>query len=112
MKKSILVLFIILVSCATAIIYLKIQFDNSNTMRNKLKGELDFACGKDDLDLLHLSTMQSTNIIKSNNYSIVFPSYPSWSPDGTKIILSQYKDNIGLLTMIDNMRFFRKLVAA
>ena len=101
MKRTIKVLLVCLIVSAIAIILICGQeYRKTNKIANSLKGELLFAYGKDGLYILTLPTEKLDNIAESENYSIVFPSYPSWSPGGKEIVLSQYKENIGLLTII------------
>jgi len=101
-NKIIYSIIFILLLLASGILYRNIQTVNTEkVLKNTLKGEIIFASGKDGLYLLRLPSGKVENINNLYKYEMVFPSYPSWSPDGTKIILSQYKDNIGLLTIID-----------
>lgn len=101
MKWITKVFLVCLVLSAAVIIDISGQeHDKADVTTNDLKGELLFAYGKDGLYILCLPTMELCNIIEQGNYSMVFPSYASWSPCKKEMVLSQNKGGRGLLTMI------------
>jgi len=95
-------MFLICVFISVAVILLAScqESANTNMITNNVEGELLFAYGKDGLYILKLPTKELNNIIESEISGIIFPSYPSWSPNGKEIVLSQYKEGTGLLTII------------
>jgi len=100
MKKGIAIAlgFLLLI---TAIVYLNVrQGKQVGVIKNSLSGKITFPVGKDELYVLRLPSMQ-LDAVQLNGYHFVFPSYPSWSPDGKKIALSHDKENVGILTILD-----------
>lgn len=84
-----------------AILYLNIRQDkHAGVLKNNLTGNITFPVGRDELYILRLPSMQ-LDLVQLNGYRFVFPSYPSWSPDGQKIAFSQDRENVGVLTVLD-----------
>lgn len=100
MKRSVKILMGFFVVAIITILFLFMHSSKKNAvMKNNLKGAIVFAHGRDDLYILKLPAME-LNKIQLKDYPILFPSYPSWSPDGQEIALSRDKNNIGVMTII------------
>lgn len=100
MKKGLTIAlgFLLLIA---AIVYLNIRQDKQvGVIKNSLSGKIAFPVGKDELYVLRLPSLQ-LDAVQLTEYRFVFPSYPSWSPDGQKLALSHDKEGVGVLTVLD-----------
>lgn len=93
-------LWIILLSILVFLIAFWHQTMQVEKERKTLKGKVVFSVGRDDLYVLDLSS-QEVNKIELKKFGIYFPSYPCWLPNGERIVLSNYRDNRGIITVYD-----------
>lgn len=93
-------LWIIVLSIVVFLIAFCHQTMQAEKELKKLKGKVVFSVGRDDLYVLDLSSQEVTKI-ELRKFDIFFPSYPCWLPNGEQIVLSNYRDNRGVITVYD-----------